>query len=126
MLELNPMVPLGCQLSLNIAVESYVDDLRIGLSADAAWLPDLDVAKRGIEQSLRELLGNIRGESDPTAATKPARAGADGTSKRERQRSDVSKEDDEASCEPESVTSLETMEKYKYESGPVRVLDGRF
>jgi WS/DGAT/MGAT family acyltransferase len=82
MLELNPMVPLGCQLSLNVAVESYVDDLRIGLSADADWLPDLDVAKRGIEQSLRELLGNIRGEPDPTAATQPGSAGADGTSKR--------------------------------------------
>jgi diacylglycerol O-acyltransferase len=83
MLELNPMVPLGCQLSLNVAVESYVDDLRIGLSADADRLPDLEVAKHGIEESLRELLGNKTRDasvprsrvSAPTAVPRPMRTG---------------------------------------------------
>lgn len=68
MLELNPMVPLGCQLSLNFAVESYVDDLRIGLSSDGDLLPDLKVAKSGIEQALRDLLSVASGAPAPAAA----------------------------------------------------------
>jgi diacylglycerol O-acyltransferase / wax synthase len=84
MLELNPMVPLGCQLSLNFAVESYVDDLRIGLSADADLLRDLDHVKRGVEQSLRALLGMVPRKSPAAAAAirprKARRRRADGTS----------------------------------------------
>jgi WS/DGAT/MGAT family acyltransferase len=63
MLELNPMVPLGCQLSLNIAVESYVDDVRIGFSSDADLLPDLEHVKRGVEESLQALLGMVPGKT---------------------------------------------------------------
>jgi WS/DGAT/MGAT family acyltransferase len=76
MLELNPMVPLGCQLSLNFAVESYVDDLRIGLSSDADLLPDLDHVKRGVEESLQVLLGMVPRTTPAAAAatTKPKKA----------------------------------------------------
>jgi len=56
MLELNPMVPIGNNLTLNIAVESYVDKLSIGLSADADVNRDLDVLKGGIERSLADLI----------------------------------------------------------------------
>jgi WS/DGAT/MGAT family acyltransferase len=55
MLELNPMCPIGNQLTLNVAVESYVDKVSIGLCADADRHPDLPVLKRGIERSLAEL-----------------------------------------------------------------------
>jgi diacylglycerol O-acyltransferase / wax synthase len=65
MLELRPMVLIGNQLTLNVAIESYLGCLSIGLSADADANPDLDVLKRGIESSLRELqalAGDLRGE----------------------------------------------------------------
>jgi WS/DGAT/MGAT family acyltransferase len=55
MLELNPMCPIGNQLTLNVAVESYVDNVSIGLVADAERHPDLPVLKAGIERSLAEL-----------------------------------------------------------------------
>lgn len=55
MLELNPMCPIGSRLTLNVAVESYVDKVSIGLVADAERHPDLHVLKQGIERSLTEL-----------------------------------------------------------------------
>ena len=61
MLELNPMCPIGNRLSLNVAVESYVDKLSIGLCADADANPDLDVLRAGIERALGELLERARG-----------------------------------------------------------------
>ena len=60
MLALNPMVPIGNRLTLNIAIESYVDNLVIGLSADADANPDLDVLARGIRHSIDELLEAAR------------------------------------------------------------------
>jgi hypothetical protein len=56
MVELNPMCPIGNRLTLNIAVESYVDKLSIGLVADADANPDLDILAAGICDSLEELL----------------------------------------------------------------------
>jgi diacylglycerol O-acyltransferase / wax synthase len=56
MLELNPMCPIGNRLTLNIAVESYVDRLSIGLVADADANPDLDVLRAGIARALGEML----------------------------------------------------------------------
>ena len=56
MLELNPMCPIGNRLTLNVAVESYVDRLSIGLVADADANPDLDVMREGIARALGELL----------------------------------------------------------------------
>lgn len=60
MLELNPMVPIGNRLTLNIAVESYVGNLSIGLSADAEANPDLDVLREGIVRALEDLLERAR------------------------------------------------------------------
>ncbi len=56
MLELNPMLPLGTGLTLNVAVESYVDRLSVGLCCDPEKVPDLDVFKRGVATALDELL----------------------------------------------------------------------
>jgi len=56
LLAIHPMVPIGNQLTVSVGVESYVEKLDIGLSADYDAMPDLDVLKRGIERSLRELL----------------------------------------------------------------------
>lgn len=61
MLELNPMVPIGNQLTLNVAAESYVQNLSIGLAADAVANPDLGVLRGGIERALEELLERARG-----------------------------------------------------------------
>ena len=56
MLELDPMCPIGNRLTLNVAVESYVDKLSIGLVADAEANPDLDVMRKGIARALDELV----------------------------------------------------------------------
>jgi WS/DGAT/MGAT family acyltransferase len=60
MLELNPQVPIGNGLTVNVAVESYVGKLSIGLCADADAVPDLDVLSGGIRDSLDELLQAAR------------------------------------------------------------------
>ena len=56
MLELHPMVLIGNDITVNIAVESYVDNLSIGLATDADANPDLPVLRDGIRRSLDELL----------------------------------------------------------------------
>jgi diacylglycerol O-acyltransferase len=60
MLELNPMVLIGKQITLNVAVESYTDKLSIGLSADADRHPDLEVLVAGIRGSIDALLAKAR------------------------------------------------------------------
>jgi diacylglycerol O-acyltransferase / wax synthase len=60
MLELHPMVLIGNQITVNVAVESYVDNLSIGLAADADANPDLDVLRDGIRRGLDELLERAR------------------------------------------------------------------
>jgi diacylglycerol O-acyltransferase / wax synthase len=62
MLELNPMVPIGNRLTLNIAVESYVEKLSVGLSSDAEANPDLEILSNGIRRSLADLLKRARGD----------------------------------------------------------------
>jgi WS/DGAT/MGAT family acyltransferase len=66
MLELNPMLPIGNQLTVNVAVESYVDKLSIGVCCDPDAVPDLDELKGGIEDTLRELLA--RASARPASA----------------------------------------------------------
>ena len=61
LLELHPMVLIGNDITLNVAVESYAGDLSIGLSADAQAHPDLPVVRDGIRGSLDELLARARG-----------------------------------------------------------------
>ena len=60
MLELNPMVLIGNDITVNVAVESYVDNLSIGLSADADANPDLAVLRDGIRRSIDGLLERAR------------------------------------------------------------------
>jgi WS/DGAT/MGAT family acyltransferase len=60
MLELNPMVPIGNGLTVNVAVESYAGKLSIGMCADADAVPDLDVLTNGIRASIDELLQAAR------------------------------------------------------------------
>jgi WS/DGAT/MGAT family acyltransferase len=61
LLELHPMVLIGNDITLNVAVESYAGDLSIGLSADAQAHPDLPVVRDGIRASLDELLARAGG-----------------------------------------------------------------
>jgi len=60
MLELNPQVLIGNDITLNVAVESYVDKLSIGLCADAEVNADLPVLREGIARELEELLARAR------------------------------------------------------------------
>ena len=55
MLELNPMLPIGTGLTLNVAVESYAGNLSIGVCCDPDAVPDLDVFTRGLAAALNEL-----------------------------------------------------------------------
>lgn len=55
MLELNPMLPIGNGLTLNVAVESYAGRLSIGVCCDPDAVPELDVFKDGMEAALDEL-----------------------------------------------------------------------
>lgn len=56
MLELNPMLPLGNQTGLNVAVESYGDRLSIGLCSDPTIVPELDVFTQGLRSALDDLI----------------------------------------------------------------------
>jgi WS/DGAT/MGAT family acyltransferase len=60
MLELNPMVLIGNDITVNVAVESLVDRLSIGLSADAAANPDLPVLRDAIARELDTLVERAR------------------------------------------------------------------
>lgn len=52
MLEAFPVVPLGGNLSLSIAILSYDGALTIGITADPDLVPDLEVLTRDIEAGL--------------------------------------------------------------------------
>jgi WS/DGAT/MGAT family acyltransferase len=58
--ELNPMVLIGNDITLNIAIESYVDKLSIGLCSDADANPDLPVLRDGIREDIDRLLDAAR------------------------------------------------------------------
>ncbi|MCW2958593.1 MAG: acyltransferase [Solirubrobacterales bacterium] len=60
LLELHPMVLIGNQLTLNVAIMSYNGALSIGLCADYDANPDLDVTTRGVERGLAELVEATR------------------------------------------------------------------
>jgi WS/DGAT/MGAT family acyltransferase len=50
-----PQVPIFAGHALGIAAVSYDGEVTFGLNADPAKVPDLDVLRDGIEESLREL-----------------------------------------------------------------------
>lgn len=56
MLELNPQVLIGNDITLNVAVMSYVDKLSVGLCSDAQANPDLHVLRDAIARELDQLL----------------------------------------------------------------------
>jgi WS/DGAT/MGAT family acyltransferase len=60
MLEAFPIVPLVGNLSVGVAVLSYDGALTIGVTADEATCPDLDVLVDGIERSLHALCATDR------------------------------------------------------------------
>jgi len=62
MLELNPQVLIGNDITLNVAVESYADHLSIGLCADAQAHPDLPVLRDAIARELDTLLERARAD----------------------------------------------------------------
>ena len=55
MIDVVPIVPLAADHALGIAVVSYAGEMTFGLYADRATVPDLDVLRDGIVNSLREL-----------------------------------------------------------------------
>jgi hypothetical protein len=54
-LEVVPIVPLAAEHALGITAVSYAGQLQFGLCADRATVPDLQVLKDGIVNSIREL-----------------------------------------------------------------------
>src|SRR3954447_1250311 len=63
MLELNPMLPIGNQLTVNVAVESYMDQLSVGVCCDPEAVPDLDRLTGGVAAALDELLERAGAEA---------------------------------------------------------------
>lgn len=59
--QIVPVVPLGPNLGLGIAVLSYVDELRISLFADPDACRDLDVLAAAIGDRVAELLATLDG-----------------------------------------------------------------
>jgi WS/DGAT/MGAT family acyltransferase len=55
MVEAYPVVPLSHNLTIGVAVLSYLGQLHFGLNADADDAPDVGVLAAGIEQSFAEL-----------------------------------------------------------------------
>jgi hypothetical protein len=49
MLDAFPVVPLGGNLPLGVAILSYDGALNVSVTADGAAFPDLDIVRRGIE-----------------------------------------------------------------------------
>jgi diacylglycerol O-acyltransferase len=73
MLEAFPIVPLGGNLALSIAILSYDGSLTLGITTDPALVPDVDIVRRGIEQGFRAV-GATRagGRRRPRAAARTA------------------------------------------------------
>jgi WS/DGAT/MGAT family acyltransferase len=61
LLEAVPMVPLAGNLTLGVAVLSYCGQVTLGITADTATCPDVDVFTRGVERSLDTLLAGEDG-----------------------------------------------------------------
>jgi WS/DGAT/MGAT family acyltransferase len=57
MLDAFPVVPLGANLTVGVAVLSYDGALTISVTADAGACPDVDVFGEGMERSLAGYLG---------------------------------------------------------------------
>jgi len=63
LLEAFPVVPLGANLSVGVAILSYNGALNIGVTADADACPDVEVFANGIADGLAQLGASQRGMS---------------------------------------------------------------
>jgi diacylglycerol O-acyltransferase len=72
--EVLPLVPLFARHAVGIAAVSYAGDMVIGLNADRATVPDLDVLAGGIRESLAELRA-LAGAGMPAATNGRSRPG---------------------------------------------------
>lgn len=70
MLEAFPIVPLGGNLALSVAILSYDGALTLGITTDPELVPDVDVVRQGIEAGFRAL-----GATRPGARRRPRAAG---------------------------------------------------
>jgi diacylglycerol O-acyltransferase / wax synthase len=73
MRRLVPLVPIFSGHAVGVAVVSYDGKVAFGLNADRATVPDLDVLKRGIEESLVDLLRLAGSDSGSAEAANQAR-----------------------------------------------------
>jgi hypothetical protein len=55
MLEAYPVVPLGGNMTVAVAILSYDGALNVSITADATHVPDLDVLRAGIEEGFAAL-----------------------------------------------------------------------
>jgi diacylglycerol O-acyltransferase / wax synthase len=60
-----PLVPIFSGHAVGVAAVSYDGEVTLGLNADRATVPDLDVLKDGIEESLAELRRLVTPDSPP-------------------------------------------------------------
>jgi hypothetical protein len=66
--EVAGLVPLAAEHAVGVAILSYDGHVTFGLIADHDTVPDLDILRDGIEESLDELLDLARGRPDRTVA----------------------------------------------------------
>ncbi len=77
MVEVLPLVPLFARHAVGIAAVSYAQEMVIGLNADRATVPDLDVLADGIRESLAELkVLAVSGDRDAVRLSTTVPAGA--------------------------------------------------
>jgi hypothetical protein len=68
-----PLVPIFAGHAIGIAAVSYDGKVAFGLNADRARVPDLEVLRAGIEDSLAELLALAKAAKAPRALTQSGR-----------------------------------------------------
>lgn len=72
LVEVLPLVPLFARHAVGIAAVSYAGEMVIGLNADRATVPDLDVLADGIRESLAELQALLPRRKRVARASVPA------------------------------------------------------
>jgi hypothetical protein len=68
MRRLVPLVPIFSGHAVGVAAVSYDGEVTFGLNADRGTVPDLDVLKGGIEESLADLRRLAGSDSGPAEA----------------------------------------------------------
>jgi hypothetical protein len=67
-------------MALNLTVQSYVDNLDFGLTADRRAVPDIDVLADLLQVSFDELAAAVAARQPPEPAAPPAEAKPDDSS----------------------------------------------